>query len=132
MTRCILIEPHKDAQIIFLEDTTYKTIKSIIKGIIGRTPVAGMPHFYILADDEFLYKEGLDFNRRLDNYLFYGTLLVVNEDPDDPEAEGYISLTDEQVEWTMQNLGKAPDPSETPTEQEKMDYLKGAVSFYSF
>ena len=51
MTRCILIEPHKDAQIIFLEDTTYKTILSIIKGMIGRTPVAGMPNFYILADD---------------------------------------------------------------------------------
>lgn len=132
MTRCILIEPHKDAQIIFLEDTSFTTIKGIINGIIGRTPVVDMPHFYILADDEFLYKEGLDFNRRLDNYLFYGTLLVVNEDPDDPEAEGYISLTDEQVAWTMEHLGKAPDLSETPTEQEKMAYIKSAVSFYSF
>lgn len=132
MTRCILIEPHKDAQIIFLEDTSFTTIKGIINGIIGRTPVVDMPHFYILADDEFLYKEELDFNRKLDNYLFYGTLLVVNEDPDDPEAEGYISLTDEQVAWTMEHLGKAPDPSETPTEQEKMAYIKSAVSFYSF
>ena len=128
--RCMLIEPQKDAQIIYLEDTEYSTLKGFIGGILGRTPVGDMPGLYILADDEFLYKEGMVFNRKVFGQLFYGTLLIAAEDPNEFDPEGYISMTDEQVAWVNEYMGKAPDISETPTLEEKADYLSHASQVY--
>lgn len=124
--RCMLVEPHKEAEVIFLEDTEYKTLKGIIGGIIGRTPVEGVPGLYILADDECLYKEGLEFNRKVFNYLFYGTMLIVAEDTCEEDPEGYISLTDEQVAWVIENMENPPTESEIPTLEDKEKYIGGS------
>lgn len=124
--RCMLIEPHKKAEVIYLEDTEYKTLRDIIGGIIGRTPVAEMPGLYILVDDECLYKEGLEFNRKVFNYLFYGVMLIVAEDTFEEDPDGYISLTDEQVAWVIENMGSPPDESEIPTQEDKEKYIVGS------
>lgn len=130
--RCMLVEPHKKAEVIYLENTEYSTLRGIIGGMVGRTPVSEMPGLYILVDDECLYKEGLEFNRKVFNYLFYGVMLIVAEDIFEDDPEGYISLTDEQVAWVVENMGNPPTESEIPTQEDKEKYLNGSAFVIPF
>lgn len=95
----IKIEPHKEPEVITIPNTL-QSFKGLVGGYIEGLGISPTAHMFVNEEGKL---EGLEPNRRFNNDILVGTILIVGVDGEDT-----TSLTPEQIEEYMERF-KTPE-----------------------